>query len=291
MPSHNFSNISIVIPAKNEAKALASFLPKLRTLFHDAEIIIVNDGSTDDTEKVVKENNARIVTHPYSMGNGAAIKSGARNATGEILIFMDADGQHDPNYISEMLQKFNEGYEMVVGARSYQSQAGKRRWLGNQLYNSIASLIVGKKIEDLTSGFRIVDAKKFKNSLYLLPNGFSYPTTITMAFFRNGYPVAYIPIEANKRVGKSHLRLVKDGLRFLVIIFKIGTLYSPLKIFTPISLVLFLTGIFYYLYTFINMSRFTNMSALLLISSIVIFLIGLISEQITTLMYSKQHND
>ena len=222
------------------------------------------------------------------MGNGAAIKAGARAATGELLVTMDADGQHDPNDISKLLKKFDEGYEMAIGARSYKSQAGKRRWLGNQIYNLIASLVVGKKIEDLTSGFRAVRAEKFMDFLYLLPNGFSYPTTITMAFFRNGYPVTYVPIETKNRVGKSHLRLIKDGLRFLIIIFKIGTLYSPLKIFTPFSALLFLTGLAYYGYTYASIGRFTNMSALLLITSIIIFLIGLVSEQITTLIYNNK---
>jgi glycosyltransferase involved in cell wall biosynthesis len=203
---------------------------------------------------------------------------------------MDSDGQHDPEVIPKLLKKMDEGFEMVVGARSYKSQAGKRRWLGNALYNHIASIIVGKKIKDLTSGFRAVNAKKFKSFLHLLPNGFSYPTTITMAFFRSGYPVGYIPIETNKRVGKSHLRLFKDGLRFLIIIFKIGTLYSPLKIFTPISTLFFLIGLTYYGYTYFSIGRFTNMSALLLIVSIIIFMIGLVSEQITVLLYKSSRD-
>ena len=285
--NNDHKHISVIIPAKNEGQVIGELLKKLKKELVEAEIIVVDDGSTDSTASIVHENNATLITHPYSMGNGAAIKAGARAATGDLIVTMDADGQHKPIDIKRLLEKKAEGYEMIVGARSYKSQAGKRRWLGNQLYNYIASLIVGKKIKDLTSGFRVVDAKKFKSFLHLLPNGFSYPTTITMAFFRSGFPVSYVPIETNKRTGKSHLRIFKDGLRFLIIIFKIGTLYSPLKIFTPISLVLFLTGLSYYLYTFLSMARFTNMSALLLISSILIFLIGLISEQITTLMYSK----
>ena len=284
---NNHKHISVIIPAKNEEQVIGELLKVLKKELVGAQIIVVDDGSTDSTASIVHENNTTLITHPYCMGNGAAIKSGARAATGDLIVTMDADGQHKPIDIKRLLEKMAEGYEMVVGARSFKSQAGKRRWLGNQLYNYIASLIVGKKIKDLTSGFRVVDAEKFKSFLHLLPNGFSYPTTITMAFFRSGFPVSYVPIETNKRIGKSHLRILKDGLRFLIIIFKIGTLYSPLKIFTPISLVLFLTGLSYYLYTFISMARFTNMSALLLVSSILIFLIGLISEQITTLMYSK----
>ena len=290
--SANYSkSFSIIVPAKNEENALRSLIPAIRELYKSAELIIVNDGSNDNTSKISRELGAIVIDHPYSVGNGAAIKSGARKATHTVLVTMDGDGQHNPVDIIKLLNKLNDGYEMAVGARSHKSQAGIRRWIGNQLYNKIASIIVGNKIEDLTSGFRAVDAKKFKESLHLLPNGFSYPTTITMAFFRNGYPVTYVPIEAQKRLGKSHLRLFKDGLRFLIIIFKVGTLYSPLKIFTPVSGFLFLTGIFYYMYTFMSMGRFTNMSALLLISSILVFLIGLISEQITTLLYSKSQKD
>lgn len=286
----DYSKISIVIPAKNEASSIGELLKKLKQKFHDAEVIVINDGSTDNTANIVLENNAKLISHPYSMGNGAAIKAGARAATGDILITMDADGQHDPEEIPKLLKKMDEGFEMVVGARSSQSQAGKRRWLGNAFYNYIASLIVGKKIKDLTSGFRAVNTKKFKSFIHLLPNGFSYPTTITMAFFRSGYPVDYISIEAKKRVGQSHLRLLKDGLRFLIIIFKIGTLYSPLKIFTPISALLFSIGVSYYGYTYLSIGRFTNMSALLLIVSMIIFMIGLVSEQITVLLYKSSRD-
>ena len=283
----NFKNLSIIIPAKNEAKPLASMLPRLKEAQPNAEIIVVNDGSTDNTAEIVKDSGATLITNPYSMGNGASIKAGARAATGDILITMDADGQHDPSDIPRLINKMQKGYEMVVGARSYESQASKRRWLGNQLYNHLASIIVGRKIEDLTSGFRAVSSQKFKSYLHLLPNGFSYPTTITMVFFRNGFPVTYEPIEAHKRAGKSHLRLIKDGLRFLIIIFKIGTLYSPLKVFFPTSLFFFLAGMTNYVYTYVTAERFTNMSALLFIVSIVIFIMGLIAEQITTLIYSN----
>ncbi len=272
------------------SSSIGELLKKLKQKFHDAEVIVINDGSTDNTANIVLENNAKLISHPYSMGNGAAIKAGARAATGDILITMDADGQHDPEEIPKLLKKMDEGFEMVVGARSSQSQAGKRRWLGNAFYNYIASLIVGKKVKDLTSGFRAVNTKKFKSFIHLLPNGFSYPTTITMAFFRSGYPVDYISIEAKKRVGQSHLRLLKDGLRFLIIIFKIGTLYSPLKIFTPISALLFSIGVSYYGYTYFSIGRFTNMSALLLIVSMIIFMIGLVSEQITVLLYKSSRD-
>jgi glycosyltransferase involved in cell wall biosynthesis len=282
---NNAPQISIVLPAKNEARGLAEILPRLRKAYQAAEIIVVNDGSTDDTIEVCASHHVKVITHPYSMGNGAAVKSGARAAKGDILVFMDADGQHQPDDISHLLEKLNEGYDMAVGARDAQSQAGIGRRLGNIVYNRFASWMVGQSIQDLTSGFRAVRADKFLKFLYLLPNGFSYPTTITMAFFRAGYGVAYLPIFAPKRIGTSHLRMFHDGFRFLLIIFKIGTLYSPLKLFLPISLAFFLTGVGYYFYTFISIHRFTNMSALLIITSILVFLIGLVSEQISSLNY------
>ena len=277
--------LSIILPSKNEAASLRRLLPELRKQAPDAEILVVDDGSGDDTVAVCQENAVSVVSHPYSMGNGAAVKTGARIAKGDTYIFMDADGQHQPADIPRLLETLASGFDMVVGARTSGSQAGVHRAAANGLYNRLASWMVGKPVEDLTSGFRAVDARKFRKFLYLLPNGFSYPTTITMSFFRAGFPVAYVPIFAPKRIGKSHLRIVRDGIRFLLIIFKIGTLYSPLKLFLPISAAFFATGLGYYIYTFATMHRFTNMSALLFITSVLIFLMSLISEQITTLNY------
>ncbi len=277
--------ISIVLPAKNEAGSLAPLVSQLRAYVPGAEILLIDDGSADDTRRMALDLGVGIITHPYSLGNGAAIKAGARAASGDILVFMDADGQHNPADIPRLLAKFEEGYSMVVGARSPSSQASRGRALANGLYNRLASLITGHTILDLTSGFRAVRADYFKRFLYLLPNGFSYPTTITMAFFRSGYPVGYVPIHASPCQGASHLRPWRDGVRFLLIIFKIATLYSPLKIFFPVSGLLFGTGLGYYLYTLITLHRFTNMSALLFTAAVVVFMMGLISEQITALNY------
>jgi glycosyltransferase involved in cell wall biosynthesis len=285
--THNHSNLSIILPAKNESAGLKKLLPELAALFSDAEIIVVNDGSTDTTQQICEEHGVTVINHPYSMGNGAAIKSGARHASGDILVFMDADGQHRPEVINQLLDAMDEGHDMVVGARVANSHAGTGRRIANGIYNRLASLMVGHPIQDLTSGFRAVRAQKFREFLSLLPNGFSYPTTITMAFFRAGYHVAYIPIHAEKRIGKSHISLFKDGFRFFLIIFKIGTLYSPLKIFVPISFSFFLIGFAYYLFTFITYSCLINMSVLLFSTSIIVFLIGLVSEQITQLVFQS----
>lgn len=278
-------SFSVVIPAKNEAASIENLIQGLVTSYPQAEIVLVDDGSTDKTANLAKDAGAMVIQHPYSKGNGAAVKTGARHATGEILVFMDADGQHNPADIQRLLDKMREGYDMVVGARQKGSQANIGRGLANKFYNKLASYVTGQKVEDLTSGFRIVKRSLFLNFLSLLPNGFSYPTTSTMAFFRAGYSVSYVPIHAAKRQGKSHLRPIQDGIRFLLIIFKIGTLYSPLKLFLPISATVFITGLCYYAYTYLTDGRFTNMSALMFTTALIIFMVGLVSEQITALMY------
>lgn len=285
--SGNHRRLSIIIPAKNEAAVIGDVVASVRGICKDAEILVVDDGSTDDTGTVARQHGARVVRNPVSLGNGAAIKAGARAASGDILVMMDGDGQHKAEDIPSLLEKLDEGYDMVIGARDSGSHAGVGRLAANGLYNVFASVISGHRIPDLTSGFRAVRGDLFKKFLYLLPNGFSYPTTITMSFLRSGYPVTFVPVKAEKRTGKSHIRPIRDGLRFLAIIFKIATLYAPLKIFLPISAFFFASGIGYYAYTYATMGRFTNMSMLILSASVIIFLIGLISEQITALTFSK----
>ncbi len=280
-------SLTIVIPAKNEGGAIGNVVEGARKHHPDAEIIVVDDGSTDDTAAIASKAGATVISHPESMGNRASIKSGARAASGDMIAFMDGDGQHDAGELGPLIETLSNGYDMAIGARDTGSHASVGRLFANGLYNRIATIMSGRKILDLTSGFRVAKADKFKQFLYLLPNGFSYPTTITMAFLRSGYPIRFEPITAAKRIGKSHIQPLKDGVRFLIIIFKIATLYSPLKIFLPASGLFFLTGIGYYAYTFMTAGRFTNMSMLLFSASVIIFLIGLISEQITALTYSK----
>jgi len=290
MISH--SKVSIILPCFNEAENLSGFLTELCETFDTAEIIIVDDGSTDNSIDTAKCFPVKIMKHPRNLGNGASIKTGARNATHEILVFMDADGQHKPEDIKRLLSKMNEGYDMVIGARTYDTHANLGRLFANTLYNKLASFMTGFTIKDLTSGFRAVKADKFRKFLYLLPNGFSYPTTSTMAFFRSGFPVTYIPISAMQREGKSKISIIKDGTRFFIIILKIGALFSPMRLFLPVSMFFFLIATSYYAYTFITEGRFTNMSALLYITSVLTFMIGIVSEQISSLHYkhSEENN-
>jgi glycosyltransferase involved in cell wall biosynthesis len=280
--------ISVVLPAKNEADNLKTLLPEIQAVLPDAEIIVVSDGSTDRTETLCQELGVRCLAHPYSMGNGAAVKAGARAAHGRTLVFMDADGQHDPADIPRLLASLNGGYHMVVGARQADTHASLGRRLANGVYNQVATRMVGHVVADLTSGFRAAEASKFREFLRLLPNGFSYPTTITMAFFRNGYSVGYVPIRARERGGVSHIRPLRDGFRFIIIIFRVATLYSPLKMFLPISVVFFALGLLRYGYTYFAHGQFSNMSALLFSTSTIVFLIGLVSEQITMLLFSTK---
>ena len=284
-------SISIIIPAKNEAESLSRILPVLCKIYPEQEIVIVDDGSEDNTQELCKKYPVKVITHNYSIGNGGSIKSGARQASGETFIFMDADGQHSPEDIDKLLALMDEGYDMVIGARNFRAHASIARYAANLIYNWFASWISGHRVMDLTSGFRAVKSGKFKEFIYMLPNGFSYPTTITMAMFRAGYKVTYVPIDVKERSGKSHIRPFIDGIRFLLIIFKIGTLYTPLKLFFPFSFLFFTSGIGYYAYTYYTQGRFTNMGALLLITSILIFLIGLISEQLTLLLYLHSKNN
>ena len=283
--------VSIVLPTRNEARGLEWLLPELTRGYPRAEIIVVNDGSTDETADICRAHKVRVVSHPYSMGNGAAIKTGARVANGELLVFMDADGQHDPADISRLLERLQHGFEMVVGARRTATHASFARRVANMGFNRLASWMTGHRIEDLTSGFRAVRARHFRKFLYLLPNGFSYPTTSTMAFFRSGFPVDYVPVDSSRREGRSKIRWLRDGIRFTIIILKIGALFSPMRLFLPVSGAIFATGLGYYAYTFVSEHRFTNMSALLLLSALIIFLIGILSEQVSSLHYKNAEDD
>ena len=283
--------ISVVIPAYNEGKTIGEIIKKITSLYPDFEVLVIDDGSSDDTAATAEKAGARVFSHPYNIGNGAAIKSGIRRATGDVLFFLDGDGQHDPADIEKFLQFFPE-YDMVVGFRSNDSQASSVRAVGNKIYNWLASYVAHFKVLDLTSGFRGIKTDAAHKFLYLLPNTYSYPTTLTLCILKSGRSLKYVPIEAHSRkAGKSNLNIIKDGVRFLMVILKICTLFSPLRIFLPMSFLMFLTGLSYYLYTFITWGRFTNMSALLFTTSIIIFMIGLVSEQISQMRYDQSEHD
>ncbi|MBU0482280.1 MAG: glycosyltransferase family 2 protein [Proteobacteria bacterium] len=278
--------VTIILPTYNEEGQIKETVTKIRKLYPDFEVLVIDDGSTDSTTSAAMNAGANVWPHPYNIGNGAAVKTGLRVATGEWIVMMDADGQHEPEDISKLLEH-KDKYDMVVGARNMKGQASLHRGMANFIYNRLASYVSKFKIEDLTSGFRLVKKSSVASFIYLLPNTFSYPSTLTMAYLRSGLSIKYVPIQVKTRKGKSKIRLFQDGSRFLLIIIKIATLFSPLRIFLPVSTVLFVSGIAYYVYTFINAHRFSNMSALLLTTSIIIFMMGLISEQITQLKYDR----
>jgi glycosyltransferase involved in cell wall biosynthesis len=278
--------ITIIMPAYNEEQVIGGVIEKLKALDLEADILVVDDCSSDNTKEVAEKAGARVIRHPYNKGNGAAIKTGIRNARGEIIVTMDADGQHNPDDVPRLLRDIGD-FDMVVGARSDSSEGKLHRNIANRIYNGLASYLCTFKVEDLTSGFRAVKTKVARKFIYLFPNRFSYPTTITMSLIKSGFNVKYEPIKASERVGKSKIRLFQDGAKFFIIIFKIATLFRPIKIFLPVSIVLFLLGIGWYAVTFISEHRFTNMSLLLMVASVNIFLLGLLAEQVAELRYDK----
>jgi glycosyltransferase involved in cell wall biosynthesis len=283
--------VSVIIPAFNEDDIIADIVNRVKSLHPDFDVLVIDDGSTDNTAAEAQKAGASVYSHPYNIGNGAAIKSGIRLATGDILVFMDGDGQHDPRDIAGLLAFFPD-FDMVVGARSLGDQASLGRALGNKIYNWFASYVAKFSIKDLTSGFRAVKSKVARNFLYLLPNTYSYPTTLTLGTLRSGMSVKYIPVTIKKRkTGTSNIKMIQDGVRFFMIITRICTLYSPMRVFLPVSFVMFLLGIANYIYTFIMRSRFTNMSVFLFVTAIVIFMMSLISEQICQMRFERRGAD
>lgn len=285
------ASVSVIIPAYNEAQIIGDLVEKIRKLYPDFEIIVINDGSTDNTADVARASGATVYNHPYNIGNGAAVKSGIKVASGDILVFMDGDNQHDPEDIAGLIEYLPE-FDMVVGARSIKNHASWSRAIGNKFYNWLASYVAKFSVKDLTSGFRAIKSNIARNFVYLLPNTYSYPTTITLGVLRNGGSVKYIPIRIKPRKsGKSNISLFKDGVRFFMIITRICTLYSPMRIFLPVSFFMFVLGIVNYIYTFITQGRFTNMSALLFVTAILIFMMSLISEQVCQMRFERRGAD
>lgn len=280
--------ISIVIPVFNEAEKLLELLKRIRALgLTNSEIIVVDDGSTDGSTDVALAGGANVIRHPYNIGNGAAIKSGIRAARGRLLLFMDGDGQHRPEDIPKLIAESRD-YHMVVGARAKGSKRRVHRYAANLVYNLLASYVTRFKVKDLTSGFRLVSRRDALRFIDLLPNTFSYPTTLTLAFLRSGLTVKYVPIQTLYRSGQSKISLVTDGVRFLLIITKIATSFAPFRIFLPVSAFFFFTGLGYYLYTYLTQGRFTNMAVLLLTTAVIVFMLGLVSEQIALLRMEQR---
>jgi glycosyltransferase involved in cell wall biosynthesis len=278
------SSISIVIPAYNEGDAVAAVIATLRGAAPWHEIIVVDDGSADATGAAAAAAGARVIRHPYNKGNGAAVKSGIRGATGDYILILDGDGQHRPEDALRIVARLGE-YDLVIGARSKATQATHARRFGNGALNSLASYLTGREIPDLTSGFRAARREHLREFLHLLPNGFSTPTTTTLAFIKAGYNVAFEPVEARSRVGDSKIRFMQDGVKFLMIILKIVTIFSPLRVFLPISLAAFLVGAAYGIATVATQSKIPNGAVLLIMFSVIVFLVGLVSEQIAALRF------
>jgi glycosyltransferase involved in cell wall biosynthesis len=281
----NSKRVSVIIPVMNEEGIIDTILSQVEAQELVDEIIVVDDGSSDRTPEIVKTHeHVNLVQHPYNIGNGAAVKSGIRAATGDIVIMLDGDGQHPPSEIPNLLQHMDR-YDMVVGARSTGTVAQWQRTVANTIFNSYASYIVGYPVPDLTSGFRAVRARVARSFLYLLPNGYSYPTTLTIALFRAGYAVKYQPFASPARVGQSKIRPVKDGFRFMLTLTRLATLFVPLKIFIPVSLFLTLSGSAYTVLRLVQISRFSGFGGLIITIGVFIFLLGLIAEQIAMLRY------
>ena len=278
------ASVSIVIPAFNESASIAEVVSVLRTAASWREIIVVDDGSSDGTAECAASAGANVVRLPYNMGNGAAVKNGIRRASGEFVLIIDADGQHPPEDALRLAARLGE-YDMVIGARSAETQATHARRAGNGALNSLAGYLTGRDIPDLTSGFRGARASALREYVHLLPNGFSTPTTTTLAFIKGGYSVTFEPIHARQRTGQSKIRLARDGAKFLMIIFKIITIFSPFRIFLPISAASFAIGVGYGIWNVIVHARIPNGSVLLILFAVVVFLVGLVSEQISALRF------
>jgi glycosyltransferase involved in cell wall biosynthesis len=278
------SSVSIVIPAYNEGAAITGVIAILRGAAPWHEIIVVDDGSADGTGDRACAAGAIVVRHPYNKGNGAAVKSGIRRATGEYILIVDGDGQHPPEDALRLVARLGE-YDLVVGARAGATQATLTRKVGNTALNGLASYLTDREIPDLTSGFRGARRDHLREFLHLLPNGFSTPTTTTLVFIKAGYNVIFEPVQARQRVGHSKIKLARDGTKFLMIIFKVITLFSPLRIFVPLSLASFVVGAGYAVWTIWTQSHITNSSVLLILFAVVVFLVGLVSEQISALRF------
>jgi glycosyltransferase involved in cell wall biosynthesis len=283
--------VSVVIPALNEAEAIGAVVREVReVLGPEAEVLVVDDGSSDATATVAADAGARVVRHPYNIGYGAAVKAGIRASRGDRVVLMDGDGQHPPSDIPRLLEQL-ERYDMAVGSRTPGSDSSFHRTFANRVYNALASYVADRPIPDLTSGFRGVRGSVLRRFVYLLPNTFSSSTTLTLALLRSGHAVTFVPVATRRRIGRSKIRLIEDGARFFVIILKIATLFSPLRVFMPVSALFLFAGLANYAYTYTKWGRFTNMSALMFSNCVLVFLLSLVAEQIALMRMERSEGN
>lgn len=277
-------NISIIIPAYNEEKSIESLIKNVKTLDIDKEIIVVNDGSTDDTEKIIKNiSDIKTILHPYNKGNGAAVKTGILASSNENIIIIDADGQHNPEDVVKLIEEL-DNYDLVVGARTIDSDTEGIRDLGNYIFKKLGSYLTGIKIPDMTSGFRAFKKQHILRFFNLYPNGFSFPTTSTMCFLTTGLNVKFISIKSKKRAkgSISKIKPLRDGFKFILIILRIIML-NPLKIFLTAGGFFFFVGILWSFKTILNTGGFSAGGLLFLISGINLIFFGFIFDQIVAL--------
>jgi len=290
-PGFDPKKLSVIIPVFNEEKNIRSVLNRIRqTIGPEAEIIVVDDGSTDSTPEMLRDTDARVIRHPYNKGNGAAVKTGIRHAKRDYIVLMDGDGQHRPEDIPKLVARLEE-YDMAVGARDRTSIQSFGRKVYNKTLNVFAGYIAGRPIPDLTSGFRAIRRKVARGFLHLLPNTFSYPTTITLSMIRAGFSIDFVPLTFDIRRGESKIRPIRDGFRFLVILLRISSLFAPLKVFLPVSIFFLLGGLGHYAYTFIIWRRFTNFTTLMLSTAVIVFMLGLVAEQISLLRFDRYEDE
>lgn len=283
------ARLSIIIPAYNEAEAIGPTLRKLSgmTFPIEHEIIIVDDGSTDDTYKVCSEFPVILLKHSVNKGYGAALKTGIRKSSGDRIIILDSDGQHDPDEISKFIDLLEE-YDMVIGERSAESFQVANRKLGKRIIRKVGEYLVEQKLPDFNSGFRAFRKDLILELLHMMPNGFSFSTTSTLAFLKEGYNIATLPINVKERVGrKSNVKFFKDGSKTMLLLFRIIMLFNPLKVFFPASIAISFFGLAFGVYGYIEFDKFSNTGVLMITLGMFLFFIGLLADQISILNRKK----
>ena len=281
-------SVTIVIAAFNEGMTIGGVVERTRAVCPDAEILVVDDASSDDTADQAEAAGARVIRRPYNLGQGAGIKTGVRAATGDVVVLLDGDGQHDPADIPRLLEPIG-AYDLVIGQRDRAGQQNTVRWLGNSALNRLGSYLVGIQMRDLTSGFRAMRRNVMLDVLHLLPNQYSWSTTSALAFAKAGFHVCFEPIVVRRReTGKSSQKLMRNGIRFLLIMLRVSTLFSPLRIFFPMFVLLQLLALVGYIWSVAAGSPKLHLppsTVMFFLGGLLVFAFGLISEQIAHLRF------